>query len=98
MQITEYRNTDGLRRWELLYEGVQLVLLNKEAPKPYSSQLLAFKNLALIWQLSPQTKEDYDYIVNIWIKNGEVCAGSFSGYSHKINYKTGEIIETQFTK
>ena len=98
MEITEYRNTDGHRQWELSFEGIKLVLLNEQAPKPYNCELLAFKDLNLIWRLSPQTKTDYDYIVNVWVKNGKVYAGSFSGYDHKLNYKTGEVIETVFTK
>ena len=99
MKIQEYSHTDGLRRWELLYEGVYLVLLNSEAPKPYSSQLLAFNGFGpLIWYLSPMTEQGHDYIVNVWVKNNELFAGSFTGYSHKIDIKTGKVIETKFTK
>lgn len=98
MIITEYRNTDGLRRWELSYEGINLVLLNENAPKPYNSELLAFKNLKLVWRLSPVTETEYDHIVNVWVKNSEIYAGSFSGYEHRLNYKTGEVLETKFTK
>lgn len=98
MEITEYRNTDGYRRWEFSYEGVILVLLNENAPKPFNSQLLAFKNLKLIWCLSPQTKAEYDYIVNVWVKDKQFYAGSYSGYEHRFNYQTGEIYETRFTK
>ena len=99
MTIEEYRHTDGMRRWELLFEGVYLVLLSEDAPKPYSTQLLAFDGYGpLIWCLSPQTKQVYDYIVNVWVENGAVNAGSFSGFNHKINYKTGEVLESIFTK
>jgi hypothetical protein len=98
MKITEYRNTDGHRRWEFSYEGITFVLLNEGAPSPYNSELLAFKGLELVWRISPQTKTDYDYIVNVWVKGNEFYAGSFSGYEHKFNYQTGEIIETKFTK
>lgn len=98
MEITEYRHTDGYRRWEFSYEGTTLVLLNEDAPTPYNSELLAFKNLELAWRMSPQTKADYDYIVNIWVKGTEFYAGAFSGYEHRFNDQTGEIIETKFTK
>lgn len=98
MEITEYRNTDGYRRWEFSYEGIKFVLLNENAPAPYNSELLAFKNLDLIWRMPPQTKSDNDFIVNIWVKNNEFYAGSFSGFEHRFNYKTGEVIETKFTK
>ncbi len=98
MLITEYRNTDGYRRWEFCYEGITLLLLNENAPKPFNSELLAFQNLNLIWRLSPQTKEDYDHISNVWFKDGQFYAGSYSGYEHRFNFKTGELYETRFTK
>ena len=98
MEITEYRHTDGYRRWELFYEGVVLVLLNENAPEPFNSQLLAFKNLKLIWCLSPKTKETNDHIVNIWVKHNNFYAGSWSGFELRFNYQTGEIYESRFTK
>ena len=98
MRISEYRHTDGHRRWELSYEEVVFVLLNEDAPAPCNSELLAFSKLKLLWRLSPQTKGGYDYIVNVWIKGGEVYAGSFSGYEHKLDIQTGEVLETRFTK
>ena len=98
IEISEYKNTDGLRRWEIEHEGVQLVLLEDTAPEPYNSELLGFKGSKLIWRMSPQTKSDYDYIVNVWSKDNVFYAGSFSGFEHIFNYKTGEILETKFTK
>lgn len=98
MEITEYRDTDGYRRFELLYEGIVLVLLDENAPKPFNSQLLAFKNLKLIWCLSPKTYENDDHIVNIWIKGKNLYAGSWSGFEHRFNYETGEIYDSRFTK
>ena len=98
MEISEYRHTDGFRRWEFSYEGINLVLLNENAPKPYNSQLLAFKNLKIVWRLSPQTKAEYDYIVSIWFKEQKFYAGSFSRYEHRFNYQTGEVYETRFAK
>ena len=98
-RIEYYRDTDGLRRWELLYEGIYLVLLKDDSPEPYNSQLLAFDGLGkFLWSLSPQTKQDYDYIVNVWVTDGFIYAGSFSGFNHKLNYQTGEVVETKFTK
>ncbi len=99
MEISEYRDTDGLRRWELLYEGYHLVLLdNAKAPKPYASELLAFKNLRLVWRLSPKQGSGLDQIQDIYISNGKVHAGSFSGWNHEIDYKTGEVLSEYFTK
>ena len=98
MKISEYRDTDGFRRWELLYEGYRLVLLDAKAPKPYASELLAFKNLRLVWRLGPKQDSNLDHIQDIYISNGKVHAGSFSGWNHEINYKTGEVVREYFTK
>jgi hypothetical protein len=100
MQIREYRDTDGQRRWELSYEGILLVLLNDDAPKPWRSQLLGFdgQELKLIWCLSPELGPDNDRITNVWVKGGQVWAHSFSGFTHSLNYRSGQVLESRFTK
>ena len=99
MNISEYSHTDGLRKWELSYEGISLVLLQDSAPKPYANQLLAFEPFGeLRWVVNPATQQGHDYIVNVWIENGYLFAGSFSGHNLKINPGNGEILETTFTK
>jgi len=100
MDIHEYQQTDGLRRWELLYEGIFLVLLSEEAPTPYASELLAFStdDLNLAWRLSPQLGHEKDHIANVWVKESALWAGSYSGFAHRINHLSGEVIETKFTK
>jgi hypothetical protein len=98
MNITEYRHTDGFRRWELLYEGIYLVLLTDEAPVECSRRLYAFDGmLSLIWVLNP-VFETNDFIVNAWIQNGELWAGSWSCTDFKLNYKTGDILAKKQTK
>lgn len=70
-----------------------------EAPSQLNSQMLAFGlDLKLVWTLSPQLEASQDHITNVWVKNGALWAGSWSGYSHRINHQTGEVIETKFTK
>ena len=99
MQIKEYTDTEGHRRWEMLFEDVCLVLLTDSAGKPYSSQLLAFDGFGkLIWSVLPNTNLEQDYIVDVWVKDCELYAGSFSGYEYKINYKTGCVLATKFTR
>ena len=99
MDISEYKQTDGMRRWELLYEGVFLVLLQERAPLPYSNQLLGFEPFGkLLWSVNPATKDERDYIVNVWVKNGFLFAGSYMGYELKINHESGNVIDTKFTK
>ncbi|UDM63524.1 hypothetical protein KIJ96_21445 (plasmid) [Pseudoalteromonas piscicida] len=99
MEITEYKHTDGARRWEFSYEGVFLVLLQEDAPKPYANQLLAFEPFGkLLWVVNPATQQEHDYIINVWVKNGSPYAGSFAGYDLKVNLENGDVIETKFTK
>lgn len=99
MKISKYKHTDGIRKWELSYEGVFLVLLHENAPMPYANQLLAFEPFGkLLWVVHPATKQEHDYIVNVWVKNGSLYAGSFAGYDLKINPENGNVLETIFTK
>ena len=92
MSITEYRHTDGLRRWELLYEGIYLVLLNDKAPVEQSKKLYAFKGMSsLAWELDPLFDEN-DFIVNVWVEKGDLWAGCWRCIDFKINHKTGEVL------
>ncbi|MCP4491474.1 MAG: hypothetical protein GY820_29800 [Gammaproteobacteria bacterium] len=98
MNITEYRHTDGLRRWELLYEGVYLVLLNDKAQIENSRKLFAFDGMSsLIWTLEPLFEEN-DFIVNVWIKNGELWAGSWGCTDFKLDHKTGTVLTKKETR
>jgi hypothetical protein len=100
MEISEYKHTDGIRKWELYYKGVFLIFLHENAPMPYANQLIAFEPFGkLLWVVvNPTTKQEHDYIVNVWIKNGSLYGGSFAGYDLKINPENGDVIETKFTK
>ena len=98
MEITEYRHTDGYRRWEFSYEGIRLVLLNEAAPKHYRAELLAFKDLKLLWRIPPHGEVEHDYIVNVWFNDNKFYAGSFLGADINFNYLTGDILGTKFTK
>jgi len=100
MEIREYRHLDGLKRWELLFEGMFLVLPSSDAPEPWCSELLAFeaRGLTLSWRLTPGSRTSGDHIVNVWIKDGELWAGAWFGESYRLDHVTGTILETRFTK
>jgi hypothetical protein len=98
MEIAEYAGIKKHSRWELSYEGVRLVLLDESAPPLWRQRLLAFKNLHLAWFLDPQLGPERDAIVNAWVVNGQLWAGSWSGYSHRVNHQSGAVLETEFTK
>ncbi len=63
INITRYGDTQGLSQWELMYEGIQLVILKHNSPSPQRKNLLAFKPYGdLIWELEPHTKQEHDCI------------------------------------
>lgn len=96
IEVNEFSDTHGIRRWLLKYEGVHLVLLNHDAQSPQNRELLAFNIYGkLLWQLEPHAN---DCIIEVIIHNGELIACSHTGLNYKFDYKTGEIIETKFTK
>jgi len=99
IDITRYGHTQGHRQWELRYEDVQLVILKRNTPSPQGKSLLAFKPYGdLIWELKPHTKQESDCIDFVRITNGNLIACSYSCYNLKIDYKTGEVLETHYTK
>jgi hypothetical protein len=98
VETEEYASIQEHSRWELSYEGILLVLLDESAPPPWRQRLLAFKNLRLAWFLDPQLGTERDAIVNVWVVDGQLWAGSWSGFSHRVSHQNGVVLETRFTK
>lgn len=99
INITHYGDTQGFRQWELMYEGMQLVILKRNSPSPQSKNLLAFKPYGeLIWELKPHTDQEHDCIDRVYINNGDLIACSYSCFNLKIDYKTGEVLDIHYTK
>ena len=99
MDVREFRDVDQYKRWELLYEDVYLVLLGEHAPLPWRSELLAFElsTLRLIWRLSPGPAES-NWITTVWIRGGKVFAGAFAGVTYILDWRTGKVLDSVFTK
>jgi len=96
--IQNYKGTDNIRRWEFFINGYCLVLLNEQAPQPYSAQLLVFKDLELIWILEPKLGVDRDYIQNVYIQDDQLWTGAFSGLAFAFDLASGELIRERFIK
>lgn len=47
------------------------------------------------WSLSGilESRDGYDGIVNVWISDGAVWTGTWSGFQRRIDYRTGEVLE-----
>ena len=100
MNIQELRDLDGLKRWELLYEDVYLVLLSEQAPLPWRSELLAFdaSTLHLRWRLAPKGDPSNDRIQGVWIRDGKLWAASWSCFTYELERSTGKVLSCVFTK
>jgi hypothetical protein len=100
MSIQELRDVDGLKRWDLLYEDVELVLLSDRAPLPWRSELLAFDSMTcrLLWKLTPKEGVEKDYITGVWIRDGKLRAASWSCFTYTLDRRTGDVLDCVFTK
>lgn len=97
-----YRRIENLKRWELLFDDTYLVILDTGKKHGNDMNLVGVStaDLTVRWELGGEleTAGSYDGIVNVWIKEGEVWAGTWSGFAYQINPKTGQILQTVFTK
>jgi len=98
----ERREFDGKRKWELIFEEFCLTIIDTGVKTGKDINLLGIsaEDLKVKWALGGELdcKDSYDGIVNVWIKNGEIWVGTWSGYSYRINYRTGEVVEKRFEK
>jgi hypothetical protein len=86
---------------ELLVEGVRLVILKPRQERGAEANLLGFgPDGERLWHLEPPVRslDSWDGFVNLWVREGQVWAGSWSGFSLRINPCTGDVIEQVFTK
>ena len=98
----EYRTFDGKRRWELLFEDMYLVILDTGVERGRDVNLVGVSvaDLRVRWEIGGEVDgpHQYDGIVQVWVRNGEIWAGTWSGFTYRLDYRTGEIIERAFSK
>lgn len=98
----EYSSFDGQRRWELLFEGVLLVLLDTGVQRGSDHNLVGIDaaDLRVRWAVGGvvDSPDQYDGVVTVWIADSQLWAGIWSGYSLRIDHRSGEITERLFTK
>ncbi len=89
----EYNEIEKTIQWELFYENIFLVIVELED----SRKLLGIgnKDLKVKWEIGGNGN---DAIMNIWIKNGYVYAGTWGCWALRLDYKTGKILDKKFTK
>jgi hypothetical protein len=98
---TQYQEILKQIESQLLLDGIRLVILKPQKNPGSEANFLGFDPRGkLMWQLDPPLQEPaaWDRLVNMWIKNEQVWVGSWSGFSMRIDPRTGEILERIFTK
>ena len=86
---------------ELLVDDVHLVILNPQQERGAEGNLLGFRsNGELFCALEPPVRslDSWDGFVNLWIREGKVWASSWSGFSLRIDPRSGDVVEQLFTK
>ena len=96
----EYKDFDGKRKWELFFEDICLIILDTGKKHGRDINLVGIKDLRVKWAIGGEIENDsqYDGIVNVWVKNGAIWAGTWSGFEYKLDYQTGEIQEKYFRR
>lgn len=98
----EYRAFDGKRRWELLFEDMYLVILDTGVQRGRDLNLIGVSahDLRVRWVVGGEidSPKQYDGIVQVYVRRGEVWASTWSCFNYHLNYRTGEILHREFTK
>ncbi len=98
----EYRSFDGQRRWELLFESVFIVILDTGVKHGNDHNLVGIDaaDLRVRWAVGGvvDSPDQYDGVVNVWIDDCRLWAGTWSGFSLRIDHRSGKIVEQLFTK
>ncbi len=98
----EYRTFDGKRRWELLFEDMYLVILDTGLTRGRDMNLIGVSadDLRVRWVVGGEvdSRHQYDGVVEVFVRNGEVWASTWSCFTYRLDYRTGEMLERTFTK
>ncbi len=96
-----YQDVAANVQYELLVGDVRLVILNPREERGAEANLVGFRpDGRLLWQLAPPVRspDSWDGFVNLWLREGEPWAGSWSGFSMRIDPESGNVAEQLFTK
>lgn len=98
----EYRSFDGWRRWELPFERVRVVMLDTGVERGCDHDLVGFGAADLLarWVVGGilGTPGQYDGVVSVWVADGWLWAGTWSGFSLRVDHRSGQVVERVFTK
>jgi hypothetical protein len=98
----EYRSFDGQRRWEVLFEHVFIVILDTGVKRGNDYNLVGIdaRSLRVNWALGGvlDSPDQYDGIVNVWVEDGRLWAGTWSGFAYQLDHQTGKILKQVWRK
>jgi hypothetical protein len=97
----KYEEIAQLIQFELLIDDVRLVILQPRRGHGAEANLVGFRPSGdMIWSLAPpvDAPHAWDGFVNLWVREGQVWAGSWSGFSLPIDHRAGKVVEQVFTK
>ena len=98
----EYREIESQIKWDLLFEDIILAILNPriKTGKDFNLVGVSTVDLKVKWELGGtlDDQDRWDGVVNLWVRDGQVHVGIWSGTEYTIDHRTGQIQETIFTK
>jgi hypothetical protein len=97
-----YAELEPVKRWELLYDHTYVVMLETGVRRGRDVNLVGVSTADLVvrWEIGGEldSPDQYDGVVNVYVRGGALWAGTWSGFAFRINPETGEIIETVCTR
>ena len=98
MKYSELNTND--KEWELLVDNIWIVILKPTRETGPESNLCLFEsekgNLLARFDPAIQSDSQWDGFINVWITNGQVYTGTWSGYEYRVNLETLELINQTF--
>lgn len=98
----EHGDVDRLKKWELLYEDMWLMILDTGVRNGSDTNLVGISTTdgRVKWAVGGAVSDPatYDGVVSVYVKDGQVHAGTWSGWDYTLDHRTGAILAREFRK
>jgi hypothetical protein len=98
----EYQSFEGRRRWELGIDDIILVILETGIKRSQDHNLvgIAADTLRVKWVFTGVGggPDAYDGVTGVSIRDGHVWVQTWAGVAHRIDHRTGKILQQVITK
>jgi hypothetical protein len=96
------RSFDGKCRWKLLVDEMFIVILDTGVSRgnDYNLVGVSASDMRVKWVIGGAIDypDQYDGIVNVWIRDAAFWASTWSGDAVRFDFRTGGILERVFRK